>query len=448
MHLQATRVQVQKPVFTASLEKSIAMLILPHAELAVSIEQELQNNPLLEAEYESTSEVDVDRMNALINLSFSKIQRSGLEEGAEFEPSTIEDRMTLEDHLLQQLYWEISDSLKRKIGEFIIGNLDREGFLHLSCTDIAQALNITDEHVVKEVLRIIQNFDPAGIATKDFKECLIVQLHSRQSPFGDLAIRIVEKYLDDLGNKRNGALAKKLSVSLEEISHAADLIASLEPKPARNYRPIDPTIYVAPDLYLRKNEDGLYTIETNKTGIPILRINQMYRNLLNQSDISDKDRRFIKEKINNAINFIRNIHQRGKTLTAVARYILNHQKEFFDAEDMSLKPMALKEVAEHLDRNESTISRAISNKYIDTPQGLFPLKFFFSHNASRQNHENVSAHTVKQELALLIKDEDKKAPFSDSAIQAHFNSKGVHLARRTIAKYRQMLNIPAAYLRK
>ena len=239
-----------------------------------------------------------------------------------------------------------------------------------------------------------------------------------------------------------------MSVSLEEITEAGNLIASLEPKPARNYRPNDPSIYVEPDIFIRKNDEGQYIVETNKSGLPSLKISQTYRNLLNQANLSKEDRDFIKEKITNAVNYIRSIHQRGETLTGIVRYILNHQKEFFNGEDASLTPMTLKDVAEHLERCESTISRAISNKYLDTPQGLYPLKFFFSHNVSRQNHENVSAHNVKQELAQLIEEENKQSPLSDQDIQAYFNAKGLHLARRTITKYRQTLNIPSSHLRK
>ena len=244
------------------------------------------------------------------------------------------------------------------------------------------------------------------------------------------------------------ALSKKLSVSLEDIHGAENLITSLEPKPARNYRPIDPSIYVEPDLYVRKNDAGDYIVETNKSGLPTLKISQMYRNLLNQPNLSEKDRHFIKEKITNAINFIKNIAQRGETLTAIGKYILVRQKEFFDGEESTLIPMTLKDVAEHLERCESTISRAISNKYIDTPRGFFPLKFFFSNNVSRQHHDNTSAHDVKQELTQLIEDENKNSPLSDQGIQDHFKAKGIHLARRTITKYRQMLHIPSSHLRK
>jgi len=450
MHLNTSRIQAQKAIYSLSLEKSIAILILPHTELVISIEQELQENPLLEAEFED-SQVNIEQMNALVNLSSSNSQGQGsaIEEEREFESSSMANMMTLENYLFQQLYWEFSDPEKRKIGEFIIGNLDKDGFLLLTCEEIAEALNITCISNIKDVLNAIQNFEPLGIATGNLKECLIVQLQSRQSPLRDLAIRIIEEEcLFEVGNKRYAALAKKLCVSLQEVNEAVNLITSLEPKPVRNYSPIDPTIYVEPDIYVRKNEEGKFIIETNKSGLPALRISQLYRNTLNQPNISNEDRNFIKERITRAVNFIRSLSQRGETLTAIGRYILESQKEFFNSEDSTLIPMTLKDVAVRLERCESTISRAISNKYIDTPQGLFPLKFFFSNNASRQDDENVSAHNVKQELAQLIEEENKQSPLSDQAIQTYFNSKGLHLARRTITKYRQTLHIPASHLRK
>jgi len=458
MNLNAVKVQIQKPIFTASLERSISILLLPHTELAGSIELELQNNPLLEADFEAAQadqapennepQINAEQMNALMNLSYSNMPGSAHDDEQDNEPSSLANMMSLEDHLFHQLFWEISDPLKREIGNFIINNLDTDGYLNLTCEEIADALHTSDIPAIKEVLAAIQNFDPPGIATMDIKECLIVQLRARQSPYRDLAIRMVDGYLDCLANKKYALLSKKLSVPLEDISEAEHLITSLEPKPARNYRVNEQSTYVEPDIYLRKNDAGEYIVETNKSGLPALRISQTYRNLLNQPNISDEDREFIKEKVNNAVNFIRSIAQRGDTLTAIARYILDHQKEFFNGQEATLTPMALKEVAEHLERCESTISRAISNKYIDTPQGIYPLKFFFSHNASRQRDENVSAHDVKQELAQLIEEENKQAPLSDHDIQVHFNSKGLHLARRTITKYRQTLHIPASHLRK
>jgi len=457
MRITATKVQVQKTIFSTSLEKSIAVLLLPHVELTAAIEQELQSNPLLEADPEKNEsdnsqdntgpQIEPDRMNAVINLS-PNAPGSVSEEDHESDLPSAESIVSLEDYLLQQLYWETTDPLRIKTGEFIIGNLDKDGFLHLTCEEVSNTLGISDISTIREVLNSIQNFDPVGSATKDFKECLVVQLKTRPSPFRDLAIRIVEHFLNDLGEKRYEVLSKKLSVSVEDLHEAEALISSLEPRPARNYRPPSPTVYVEPDLYLRKNEEGEYAVETNKSGLPTLKISQTYRKLLNQPNLSKEDRNFIKEKITHAVNFIKNINLRGETLTAVAGYILDRQKEFFDDETAALSPMKLKDVAEHLERCESTISRAISNKYIDTPQGLFPLKFFFSNNISQQNQGNISAHRIKQELVELIEEENKQAPLSDLDIQTHFRSKGVHLARRTITKYRQTLHIPASHLRK
>lgn len=451
MNLNINKIQIQKQIFSPSLEQSLNVLLLPYAELSINIEQELQNNPLLEAETITEtmqdSSIDWQRLEAIANLPSNKNNYSNIEENQEAEYSSMASMMTLEDHLFQQLFWEISDPFKRKIGEFIIGNLDKDGYLSLDYEEIAKCLNISGTSEIREVLDTIQNFDPLGIATKNFKESLIVQLFNRQSPYRDLSITIVESYLDDLGHKRYASLAKKLSVSIEAITEAAHLISQLEPKPAQNYRPLDPSIYIQPDIYIRKDDSGEYIIETNKKGLPILRINQMYQNLLKNQKLSTQERDFIKEKLNNALNFIKSIQQRGDTLSAITRYILKHQIKFFEGEE-SIAPLAFKDVAIFLDRNESTISRAISNKYVDTPQGLFPLKFFFSHTVARQNNEDVSAHNVKEELSMLIEEENKKSPLSDQDIQSHFDAKGIHLARRTISKYRKMLNIPSSYLRK
>jgi RNA polymerase sigma-54 factor len=444
VNLNLAKIQIQKQTFSASLEQSLAILILPHAELAATIEAELQENPLLEAE----ASFDTDQFNALASLpSFKAPNNDSLEEDSERESFSMASLMSLEDYLLQQLYWEVSDLNHRKIGEFIIGNLDEDGYLPLSSEEIAKTLNISDINLVRHILMIIQNFEPVGIAALNIKECLIIQLNHKNSLSSDLAAIMIKDHWEDLAHKRYAALAKKLSVSIDEITTASLLIASLEPKPARNYRPLEPTVYVQPDLYILKNEEGEYIIETNRRNIPSLKINQTYRNMLKRPNLSEEERLFIEKRLTNAINFIKNIQQRGSTLTAITRYILEHQKAFFDGQDSSLAPMALKDVAAYLDRCESTISRAVNNKYVETPQGLFPIKFFFSHSVATHNNEDISAHTVKEEIAQLILDEDKNHPLSDLDIQKHFSAKGLNLARRTIAKYRQMLNIPSSHQR-
>ncbi len=444
MKISLAKNQVQKQAFSAQMEKSIALLILPHADLTLQIEQEVQDNPLLEAQWTQQA----------LEVFNTPMPRSGIQlarpetENEPADQASMEQMMSLEDHLFLQLFWERSDPLKQEIGKYIISNLNKDGFLSMSCAEIAQALGKANSVQVEEVLKSIQDFDPPGIAAKDFKDCLLIQLSKCQSFHRDLAMRIVEHHLELLGQKRYAALGKKLSASLEDIKEAEFLISTLEPRPARGYRSVDPTIYIAPDLYIRQNEQGEFYVETNANGLPALRINATYRRLLNQSGISEHDRQFIKEKITRALLFIKNIIQRGETLLAIGRIILKHQRTFFEGDGESLAPLSLKAVAEELERNESTVSRAISHKYIDTPQGIFPLKFFFSHEACRQNQNSVSAYDIKKELAKLIEEEDPRAPLSDQQIQKYFLGKGLPLSRRTITKYRRALDLPASYLRK
>ena len=447
MNLYTSQLQTQKTVYSNSLEKSIAILLLPHKELAINIEEELQNNPLLESESQELP-LDNDQMNAALNLDVPyKTESSFTEEDTSQWPSSAPFK-TLEDHLYQQLLLEFTDPIKIKLGQFIIGNLDAEGYLHISPEEIAETFKLIDISLVNDVLNAIQNFDPVGIATKNIKECLIVQLKNSPSAYSPLAIEIVEKFLEYLGDRRYTALSKKLKVVEEDIFKAGQLIAKLEPKPARNYQCNSPAIYIEPDLYVRKNESGEFIVVTNKNGLPALRISQTYKKLLNNPLLSMEDRNFIKDKIKHAINFMRNLEQRGETLTAIGHFILKHQKEFFNSDDLILSPMTLRDVANHLERCESTISRAISHKYMDTPQGIFPMKFFFSNNVSQQNLGHTSAQSVKQELAQLIEEENKFLPLSDQEIQVYFNTKGIPLARRTISKYRQSLDIPSSHQRK
>lgn len=448
MNLNLTKIQIQKQVFSVSMEHSLNVLLLPHEELVANIEQELQDNPLLEAEinHETESSFDWNQIHALASLPSIKGATNAAEEDSEQEPFSMACMMTLEDHLLQQLYWEIAEPSHRKIGEFIIGNLDQDGYLLLSCEEIGQTLSVSPD-IVQRILKTIQNFDPIGIATQNIKECLIVQLSNRPSSYSSLAIQLINECWEDLGHKRYAAISKKFSVSMEDIMETVYLIGSLEPKPARNYRSPEPTAYVQPDIYVRKDDEEQFIIETNKRDVPLLKINQTYRKLLNRPNITEEERTFIQEKLNNALNFIKNIQQRGSTLIAISKFIVSHQKKFFDGDQAGLAPLSLKEVAASLGRAESTISRAINNKYMETSLGLFPLKFFFSHSVTTQNNENISAHNIKEEIAQLIMEEDKHKPLSDHDIQKHFEEKGIPLARRTVAKYRQMLDIPSSHQR-
>jgi RNA polymerase sigma-54 factor len=419
--------------------------MLSSAELSAAIEQELQTNPLLEGELASSKkELSPELRKSLNHLSDAPYQSNFVTDNDEDIP--IPQIESFEEHLLTQLRIEVTDALEQKVGEMIIGNLNSDGFLTVSLAEIAQTAD-TDEATVEKVLKKVQRFDPVGTAARTIEECLMVQLSLSESPLRDEAIKIVANHLKDLCHKRYEAIAQKTKISQEKIKEAAQLIATLEPKPARNYQTFDQAVYVQPDIFVTRNANGTYRIELNRKEAPLIRINPMYQKLLNSKTISEEERKFIQEKLTNAINFIKSIQQRGETIVGIAKYIVERQQTFFDGDTTSLVPMTLKDIAEVLERNESTISRAIHNKYMDTPQGIFALKFFFS-QAVNEGHKDISSYNIKEEIKKLVDEENKSAPLSDKAIQDFFLAKGIKLARRTINKYRQELQIPPSNLRK
>ncbi|MCK5081834.1 MAG: RNA polymerase factor sigma-54, partial [Candidatus Omnitrophica bacterium] len=354
----------------------------------------------------------------------------------------------LEDELLQQLRIELSDPLDIRIGEMIIGSLNEDGYLNVICEEIAGVLGIDDLLSVEYILTVIQNFEPVGIASRDLKECLLSQVKLRCNGNSELVQKIVENHIDELGRKKFHEIAKKCGVHVETVKKAARLIALFEPRPARNYRPIKTSLYIRPDILIKKDENDQYHVEVNNDGIPPLRINGHYRRMLKKNNLGEKEKEFIREKLKNALFYIKSIEQRGTTIMRISEYILEKQKDFFDSGHQHLAPMTLKDIAQTIDRNESTISRAISNKYMDTPQGTFPLKFFFSQGISGTGSRAVTSRSIKEEIKELVESEEKASPLSDQDIQGYFRNKGTTIARRTISKYRQALRILPSHLRK
>ncbi len=453
MKPRLSALQSQKTILAPLMQQSIEILMLPHLDLSAAIEQELQNNPLLEAA--SNEELKSNERENPAHLG--GMHHTGNHRGAETEQLMDEDddsspqfeaKQTLHDHLISQLHLEINDSSKRLIGELIIGNLDDDGYLTLTTQDIAKEANINNVALIEQVLEQIHQFDPIGIAARDVKECLTIQAKIRCPKDADIVVHIITEFLDELGQKKYDFIAKKIHKSIDEVQAYAQFIASLDPKPASNYQTTDPNIYIQPDLYLVKDPLSTeFKLFINRRGSPVLRLNQTYSAMLTKKNITESERQFIKDKMTHAVNFIKSVQQRGETLLKTAEYILAQQKGFFEGNAKSLVPLSLKDIAAHLNRNESTISRAISNKYIDTPIGLFPLKFFFSQAVASSSESDVSTHSIKEEIQNLIEDEDKNLPLSDQAIVDYFKAKGMTLARRTISKYRQELNIPSSHKR-
>jgi len=467
MQVQILPRQIQKTILAPIMQQSIEVLLLAVTELNLSIEQELQSNPLLEINEEAPAAPEpVAKEAALYGddlLRFSRVSLQGQHSPDDeiLEEIPIKIEFSLEENLLRQLRIELCNPFEIKIGEYFIGNLDEDGYLKTTCEEVAVALGVADRARIDRVLKVIQGFEPLGIASRNLEECLSIQVLAARPSHQNVCLAIIADHLHNLGHKRFPQIVRDTGIPLSEVKAAAHFIAGLEPKPARNYRPIRSSIYIQPDVFIRKDDERGYYVEVSREGVPSLRVNAYYRNLLGRANLSGKDREFIQEKFRDATNFIKSIEQRGHTLRRIAEYILIKQMAFLDRGE-DLVPMVLKDVAQAISRNESTISRAINNKYIDTPRGLFPIKFFFSQGipapfgslpargglAAGARRGVVASRSVKEEIQAIIKKEDKSSPLSDQEIYHYLSEKNMSVARRTISKYRQSLRILPSNLRK
>jgi len=462
MSLKFTQSQIQKTILSPVMRQSIEVLMLHLADLNMAIDQELQENPLLEID-EKKTELERSRMEELINQNLKRLSdpssasssttSSSLnyntgEDDEQMDEKPITRVQTLEEHLLEQLQLELNDSEELKIGELIIGNLNADGYLSCSCEEIAQILGWESVEPVEYILKIIQNLDPIGIGARSLEECLLVQVSVKFNGDNYLLKKMIKNHLKQLGNKKYVDIARALKVPVAKIKKAAQHIGTLEPRPARKYGQVSSNLYMRPDVTVTKDEDGKYQILVNKDNIPSLRISHIYQNMLKQPNRTEEEVVFIREKIKNALIFMKSIEQRHQTVKRIAQYILNYQEDFFKQGESGLKPMKLEDVATSVERNKSTVSRAIHNKYMDTPRGLLPMKFFFTQAISRKEEGSVSNQSIKEEIKELIKDEDKNKPLSDQALHLYFKEKGMDISRRTVSKYRQTLKILPSHLRK
>ena len=455
MILKSTQIQIQKPVLAPSMQQSIEVLLLPLVELSQQIELELQENPMLEIA-DPAPDAEDHKIEQMLDQSIDYLQHhspqwNSYESNTDDDPAEhkqISQDTCLIDYLLQQLHLELSDATDITIGEFIIGNLDENGFLKCTLEEMSQLLGINDTERIERVLKTVQHFDPLGVAARDLKECLLVQAPYYLNGHSSQVIPIIEGHLEDLGRKKFADIARTLKVPVEEIKEASLLIARLEPIPARRFVRHTDTVYVKPDITITKDtKDNLHYFVNNER-IPKLRISATYRSFLNKPKLTQEESEYIREKIKNGLLFIKSIEQRRETLKGITEFLLERQKDFFSEGVSALKPMVLKDVAQAIGRNESTISRAISNKYMDTPQGLLPMKYFFSQGVSQQEKTSVSNRCIQEELKTIVETEDKAKPFSDQDLVDMLNRRGLQVARRTITKYRKALNILPSNLRK
>ena len=459
---------------TPQLQQSIKLLQLSRLELVAAINKELEENPLLEENYfddDADGEITPEIGDIKVGLTTKEITGEGdgrddfdwegyLEDFGpvggtysheDIEAPSLENVLTktgtLTDHLLWQLNLSHFTEVEKRVGEQIIGNLDNNGYLVANLDEIASIEN-EEKDFVEGVLAKVQEFDPPGVAARDLKECLLIQVRLLDIS-SNLFKKIIEEHLDDLVTKNYYSIARKQKVSIEEVQEAMLLIDRLDPKPGSLYNEERPQ-YVIPDVFVFKVSDD-YRIVLNDDGLPRLKLSNLYRKILgDKSDNStgESNKTYIKDRMQSAIWLIKSIQQRQKTIYRVSESIVSHQKEFFDLGINYLKPMVLRDVAYDVEMHESTISRVTTNKYMHTPRGIFELKYFFNSGISRTDGDSIASESVKEKIKKIISEEDKKKPYKDSEIVNILKGSGISIARRTVAKYREMMGIIPSSKRK
>ncbi|HDG97369.1 MAG TPA: RNA polymerase sigma-54 factor [Desulfobacterales bacterium] len=457
----------QQLIMTPQLQQAIKLLQLSRLELLETIYQEMETNPVLEEQgvVETEEEVPLDDEKLDSEDEPTPLPEVDVEEpphddvdweayiseyNTGWADTPYEDRevpqfenitstkTNLYSHLMWQLNMSNFDEAQKEIGLHIIGNITDDGYLDISLEELAQVTGFPIEKI-EETLRIIQTFDPVGVGARDTRECLLIQARF-QGLGGTLVEKILLDHLKDLEDKRYDNIAKKLGVSMDEVVTAVSIIQGLEPKPGRSYSD-EETIYVSPDIYVFKVGDD-YEIVLNEDGLPKLRINAYYKDVLSRKDsLPDSVRNYIQEKLKSAAWLIKSIHQRQRTIYKVTESIVRFQRDFFDKGITHLKPLVLRDVAEDIQMHESTISRVTTNKYVYTPQGLFELKFFFNSAISSMDGDAVASESVKEHIRNIIKMENKQKPYSDQEIADILKKLNIRVARRTVAKYRESMGI-------
>ncbi len=451
-----TQEQTQKLMMTPELRLAIKILQLSTLELKEYIEEQLVENPVLEIVEESpevendsspetqktkeTEKFDIDWEQYFDDIGDVDVKDKSVasgQEGPKYE-SYVAEVPTLHDYLMFQLGLAGLNKEERTVGEFIIGNIDYNGYLHCSVGEAAAQCGISPA-VVKKVLKTVQGFDPPGVGARDLSECLLLQ-YDQLELNNELLKEIINNHLEEIAEGKVIKVAKKLGVSLKEMQEAVDSLRLLEPKPGRRFSHIDDTRYIVPDIVIEKVE-GEYIVLVNDVSIPRLTINPFYKEVVRGTFEDPEGRKFLEAKLNSAAWLMKSIEQRRLTLYKVARRIVDFQRDFFESGIKFLKPMNLKQVADTIGVHESTVSRATAGKYMQTPRGLFEMKFFFSSGISNTHGSSTSAEAVKKIIRELVDSEDPKKPLSDQKIADILNNRGIDISRRTVAKYRDEIGI-------
>jgi RNA polymerase sigma-54 factor len=482
----------QRLVMTPSLQQAIKLLQMSKLELEETLTQEMVENPLLEEDQEEPSAEDgaeaapaepaaaekaadappaetapEAERDSFEEIDFNSFFEDYLDTGynprqydEQAEASPLENTLAQAPGLQEYLNWQLGMSEAsprvKEIASYLIGNVDEDGYLfgpHIAgdggrdCREEIRAAGYADDTDVESALALVRAFDPPGIAAFDLPDCLMLQVRALgiENP---LVEKVVSEHWAEFLNRQYAQLARTLSVGMSELQAVFEVVKNLEPKPGRRFSN-ERTIYVEPDVAVRKIGDE-YVIQLNEDGLPRLRISAAYRRMLRGGNgaIGPEAANYLKDKMRSAIWLIKSLDQRQRTIYKVADSIVRHQRAFLDHGIEHLRPLVLRDVANDIGMHESTVSRVVSNKYIHTPRGLFPMKYFFHSGIDSSSGGDVSSLSIKSKISKMISEEDPRRPHSDAYLMDRLRAQGIQIARRTVAKYREELRIPSSSQRK
>ncbi len=457
--------QVQKLTMTPELIQAIQILQYNSQELEEFVCKELMENPLLEqAKPEEEPREEQTRDDDRDDIDFEELREKMLDAGyddvsysqwkekpAEDQPMTFDQytskEETLSDHLMMQLGLSKLNDMDMKIGRFLIDALDDNGYLTMELPQISYVFG-TDVGEVEKVLKVIQGFDPVGIGARDLKECLLIQLDNVEDDFPKDSIRfIICNYLKELGDNHIQEISRNTGLSAKQVQAVADFIRTLDPKPGRAFSTGEQLKYVIPDIIVEEM-DGGYELVTNDEAEPHLMVSQYYLDMARDNREDEEVQKYLTDKYKSALWLIKSIDQRKQTIYNVARAVMERQKEFLKKGEKYLTPMTLKQIADEVGVHESTVSRSINGKYIETPRGVYELRYFFSSGVGNKEGSGVSSNSIKKMIREIISEEDPKSPMSDQEIMDILNRRDIEISRRTVAKYRESMNIPSSSRRR
>ena len=457
-------------ILAPQLQQSLLILQTPLLELRNLVQQEMETNPVLEEmpdgtridepdgdepadnnfkeEFEKLVSLDEewrDYMAQSASYSSGGFRNSQeAQDKRQFFLDSIAVQETLQQHLVAQLNQTPLNAADRRAAELILGNIDDNGFLQSTPEEMAISSG-TPKEDFERMLSLIQSFSPRGVGARDLRECLLIQLQ-REGKESSPEYRIVSEHMEDLGRRRFPEIARRMGISVEEVQSAAHKIARLNPRPGQVFAAA-PQNYVLPDVTVEK-VDGDFQIVLNNEQIPHLRISNLYKDIIAQGDNGAEVKDYVRDKIRSGKFLIRSIHQRQQTISNIAQQIVARQRDFFEHGPSHLKPMTMGEIADVVGVHETTVSRAVSGKYMSTPQGIFEMKYFFTPGYQTATGESLSNTSVKEAVLDLVKHEDGNAPLSDQQIVEILTERGIPIARRTVAKYRAELNILPSHMRR